>query len=309
MIELKDLKVLYFDELALTEPSFKLYRIDGGDHRYYYRTDGELKFYPSITTVLSATLPKPEHLVRWIAENGYDESAKIRDEKAEYGTKLHGLIAQYLIDGEIDIDMVMSVHEDTNLASDLLSFAQFAKDYNVRPLAVEIGVIDDELGIAGFLDLVCRMDIVTEGYFGEKYKTGKNKGNPKLSKVTTEIVAIVDFKSGRKGFYEAHEIQVNWYLKAWNLSGMGLEATHCFNWSPKDWRDVPTYTLKDQTGAKSYAKLPHLSACFHIDNNRPSAVKSYSGTLNKDTILDCYAVKSIETLIEEKHEKRQNQTG
>ena len=168
----------------------------------------------------------------------------------------------------------------------MLAFAQFVKDYNVKPLAIEIGLVHPDYHFAGCVDLPC---IMTDP------KTGK------------QFAAIVDFKSGRKGFYEEHELQLHLYKEMWNVNFPDVPVERVFNFSPKDWRTKPTYNLKDQTDAPSQEKLPHLLALAAIaDASRDNDMTIIRGILDLDNgkIMDNVLTLSLAKLIKSKAETK-----
>jgi hypothetical protein len=167
------------------------------------------------------------------------------------------------------------------LKKDVLAFAQFMIDCNVKPLAIEICLWHPKDGYAGAIDLVCEMDLVEKGFFGEVYASGTQKGQPKESKQMKRIRAIIDLKSGRKGFYESHEIQLHAYLDMWNIHFPDTKIDKVFNWSPKEWRTTPSYNLKDQTDSRNAKKLPYLVELARIeDEKRDNKVTVISGQIN-----------------------------
>jgi len=95
------------------------------------------------------------------------------------------------------------------------------------------------------------------------------------------INAIIDLKSGRKGFYESSEIQLQAYKEMFNIHFPEVTIDKTFNWSPKNFLGVtPTYNLKDQTEAKSMAKLPYLVALAKIEEDRrEKSIMIISGTV------------------------------
>lgn len=276
----------YFDSGALLIQPEPIYRLNGyqGD-RYYYTFDqaGEVVFYTSVTTLIKQTMPTPYSLIKWIADKGLQESEAFRDERADYGTFMHIEISFLLINRKLDLDSMKErlkdfvetnnlpkglIYQVDELKKDLLAFAQFVLDHNVKPLAIEIVLADPDNGYAGAIDLVCEMDIEEKGYFGDVYASGANKGAPKETKRWSRIKAIIDFKSGRKGFFEAHEIQLEAYRKMWNKRFPAVEITKIFNWSPKDWRTGPSYNLSDQTNSVNIQKLPHLVEIAKIERRK-----------------------------------------
>lgn len=298
---LEEMTALYFDKDALIEQPQRIHRLQQSGKRIYYTYDekDELDFYVSVTTMIKAVTPTNEYLIKWIADMGYEQSKAYAQERADYGTFMHAEIANFLIDRQIDLDTMderlLQYIEANRLPStfinyldelkkDVLAFAQFAHEYKVKPLAIEVVLAHPE-GYAGAVDLVCKMTVEKKGYWGETYKSGANKGKPKESKQEVEIVAIVDFKSGRKGFYEDNEIQLECYRRMWNYHyGKTLPVDNIFNWSPKAWTGAtPTYNLKNQTGMKSaqkldfYIQLAQLE--FNLDDTQFSVV---SGVVSMD---------------------------
>lgn len=272
----EEMSAVYFDANALKEAPYKLYQLNGEGHRYYYRFEGnEPVFYPSVTTLLRQTMPTSPFLIQWIAQNGDNADFK-RDLAASYGTLMHREIERLLIARAYDLDAVTDIVrewlERENIADkylsewsgklrkDILAFAQFVKDWKVRPLAVEVSLCSS-LGYAGCIDLPC---VLTD-----------KKGN--------EFRAIVDFKSGRKGFWEEHELQLELYRLMWNETYEDLQIDRIFNWSPKDWRTSPTYNFKEQTDSKNIAKVPALLELARIeDDKRENNVTFCEGVIDLD---------------------------
>lgn len=299
----EEIKAVYFNADALREPPYRVYQLNSDGYRYYYRfDDGEPVFFPSVTTLLKQVLPTPPALLEWMIANGKEGATEKRDLAAAYGTFMHIQFESLIINRTYDFDAVPAVlaayMERENLPErvfsewiikirkDVLAFAQFVKDYNVKPLAIEIGLVHPDYHFAGCIDLPC---IMTDP------KTGK------------QFAAIVDFKSGRKGFYEEHELQLHLYKEMWNVNFPDVPVERVFNFSPKDWRTKPTYNLKDQTDAPSQEKLPHLLALAAIaDASRDNDMTIIRGILDLDNgkIMDNVLTLSLAELIKSKAETK-----
>lgn len=296
----EEIRAVYFNADALKEPAYRLFQLNSDGHRYYYRFNdaGEPEFYPSVTTLLKQVMPTAPALLDWMIANGKDGSTEKRDLAAAYGTFMHGEFEKLIINRRYDFDSVpaalLAYMERENLPEkvfaewlpkvrkDVLAFAQFIKDWNVKPLAVEIGLYHPKFHYAGCLDLPC---IMTDP------KTGKS------------FVAIVDFKSGRKGFYEEHELQLHLYREMWNVHYPEMPVARVFNFSPKDWRKAPTYNLKDQTDSVNAKKLPYLLALATIeDEKRDNTLTIVRGVLDLDNgkIADNILTLSLADLIKTK---------
>ena len=290
---------LFFNSDALVEQPERVYRLQSGSDRLYYTYDekGEPDFYISVTSMIQKTTPTSPHLIKWMADMGYEESKEYANERANYGTFMHSEIARLLIDRKLNLDSMQERLKDyidandlpngfvshvDELKKDLLAFAQFVYDHNVKPLAIEI-VLTHKMGYAGAIDLPCTMDIEEKGFFGDKYKSGPNKGKDKETKRIRNVVAIVDFKSGRKGFYEDHEIQLEAYRRMWNAAYPDKPAEKIFNWAPSDWRTSPSYKLKDQSDSKNIEKFDHLVNLAMIEKDkRKKSVMIVSGEIDMD---------------------------
>lgn len=279
----EEMTAMFFDG-ALIEPPYKVWQLNSKGHRYYYKFDdnGNPEFYPSVTTILSQTMPKSEFLIKWIAEKGIDEAERYKAERAAYGTFMHAQFEELIINRFYDLDGLKAKLKDyidnnklpadfiyyaDDFKKDILAFAQFVLDYDVKPLAVEIALVHPVHNYAGMIDLPCTM----------------------LSKPGSKeyINAIVDFKSGRKGFYEEAEIQLHLYAMMWNENFPDIPIDRVFNFSPKDWRKKPTYNLKDQTESPNAKKIPYLLELAAIeDEKRDNTFTAVSGEISLDNEPD-----------------------
>ena len=296
----EEIRAVYFNADALKEPAYRVFQLNSDGHRYYYRFNeaGEPEFFPSVTTLLKQVMPTPPALLDWMIANGKDGATEKRDLAAAYGTFMHIQFETLVINRRYDFDNVPAVllgyMERENLPEkvfaewlpkirkDVLAFAQFVRDYNVKPLAIEIGLVHPKYNYAGCIDLPCLMT------------------DPKSGK---QFPAIVDFKSGRKGFYEEHELQLHLYKDAWNCWYESMPITRVFNFSPKDWRKAPTYNLKDQTDSVNAKKLPYLLALATIeDEKRDNTLTIVRGVLDLDNgkIADNILTLSLADLIKTK---------
>ena len=261
----EEMTAMFFDEKTLIEPPYKVWQLNSKGHRYYYRYDdaGNPEFFPSVTTILSQTLPKAPHLINWIANKGIEEAERYKGERAAYGTFMHAAFEELLINRAYDLDGLKGklkeyievyrlpddfIHYADDLKKDVLAFAQFVLDYDVRPLAVEIALVHPYYKYAGMIDCPCTM-------------LAKIGGDERIN-------AIVDFKSGRKGFYEESEIQLGMYRDMWNVNFEQFPVTRIFNFSPKDWRKRPSYNLKEQTESPNIRKIPYLLEIAAIEDEK-----------------------------------------
>lgn len=279
----EEMTAMFFDG-ALIEPPYKVWQLNSKGHRYYYKFDdnGTPKFYPSVTTILSQTMPQSPFLIKWIADKGIDEAERYKAERAAYGTFMHAQFEELIINRVYDLDGLKAklkeyidnnklpadfIYYADDLKKDVLAFAQFVLDYDVKPLAVEIALVNPVYNYAGMIDLPCRM----------------------LTKPGSEdyINAIVDFKSGRKGFHEEAEIQLHLYKMMWNENFPDVPIERVFNFSPKDWRKKPTYNLKDQTDSPNAKKIPYLLELAAIeDEKRDNTFTVVTGEIRLDSETD-----------------------
>ena len=227
-------------------------------------------------------MPQSPFLIKWIADKGIDEAERYKAERAAYGTFMHAQFEELIINRFYDLDGLKAKLKDyidnnklpadfiyyaDDFKKDILAFAQFVLDYDVKPLAVEIALVHPVHNYAGMIDLPCTM----------LTKPGSKE----------YINAIVGFKSGRKGFYEEAEIQLHLYAMMWNENFPDIPIDRVFNFSPKDWRKKPTYNLKDQTDSPNAKKIPYLLELAAIeDEKRDNTFTAVSGEISLDNEPD-----------------------
>ena len=295
----EEVTALFFDDKALKLAPEPLYRLDRNGHRYYYRFDetGQPDFFPSITTLISQTLPTSQFLIKWIADIGFDRAEEYKNERAKYGTFMHGEYAEMLITRQYNLDSLktrlLSYMENNflpfdfvdyadDLRKNMLSLAQFILDYDVEPVAIEMPLLHPYMRYGATLDLVCWLTL---------------DGQRQL--------VIVDFKSG-KGFYESNEVQLHAQKEAWNFHFEPLPIKRVFNWRPKDWRNKPTYHFCEQTQSPNAEKLQYIVAIAQVEDKKlDNMLTICDGVIDLDKgIADNYKVYTLADLVKRKKEEK-----
>lgn len=133
----------------------KLKIIDYMDERFY-TLDG-IKFYPSSTTILSV-YPKGYGFNEYLKKLGYSADEELR-KAGEQGTKIHKAIQNYL-NGEqvtwVDPENREKYGSDFTINEWIMisRFVEFHTKYKPEALAVELSLLDEELGFGCTIDYV-----------------------------------------------------------------------------------------------------------------------------------------------------------
>lgn len=259
----------WFDENALRLPDYKVGRVNFGKGRSYIRINegGELetplRLYTSLTTAINSCAPMEQPLLEWHCKHGIQESARLTKLAQMYGTLMHLEIGKFLIDKVYDFDTTDAVVEEytssenfwepeckewaVKLKYDMAAFIQFFIDYEVIPLGIEFVLLSNK-GFGTLIDLVCKITVDELGDWGEKYKTGERKGEVKLTKARVQKTAIINFKSGRKGFFRSNGIQIECERQLWEENFPDIAIDMAMNWAPNEWTANPGYHVKDWKG-------------------------------------------------------------
>lgn len=324
-IEIEELVELYRRQSLKAPNPRTMYRLNvAGDRLYYYINEaGEPVFKESVSSVIRKNTPTSPGLLKWYGNMGTEAAEEYVEERAGFGTFMHKEIESFILNGFYDLDNLeeslrayLEIERlDPNfekkwayeMKRNLLSFAAWYRDFKVEPLAVEISLASDLYNVAGMMDLPCELTITETGYWGEVYKTGEKKGQPKETKKETRIRAIVDFKSG-KNFYDDHALQLELYRLIWNENYPDLPIQRIFNWAPTEWISAPTYKFKDQTDHPQLPKIPMILAMNELDQRKRSRqAKIFSGTIEKDgDPASCVKFIEYSELIKSKHNEKQN---
>lgn len=304
----EQMKAMYFNATQLKEVNYRLYQLNSRGERYYYTfsEDGEPIFFPSVTTILHKVAPENKILTEWKLSLGKEQSEAYTAERAAYGTFLHGQLEKLIIARAIDLDTIKDElvlyaesHKLTEsfaeshieeAKADIVAFAKWIKDYDVRPYAVEIALYSPSLGCAGMIDLVANLreySLDDEQKAVEKAGADAEKVAKAHEKYGARIDAIVDFKSGKKGFYESYEIQLEIYRRMWNEQFPDTPIERIFNIAPKNWlgtvKKVPSYSFEEQTDKPSALKIEPILNLYALEEERERKIVSISGMLSLDS--------------------------
>lgn len=297
-IEVEDverIKADFIDGDFIVEPTYIMSRVDVHGCRHYIKEeDGVIIQAPAYSTIYQQVAKESYFLTQWKIEKGKEKAAWLLENSANYGTFFHVLCGMYLMKQSIPMSKGMLMlhmqqffennnfnfsecvkwmqEEKRDLRKDIYGFATFCKEYDVIPLAIEYPMMyveDHNALYACTADIICKM---------------LYKGN--------SIVALIDIKSGQKGFYESHEIQLEAQRRCWDIQHPELKIDKMFNYGchnfmlPLSSRVTP-YKFKDQTDSINlykwdlYLKLWHgnpkkqviepvtdfnVDSMIHIDN-------------------------------------------
>jgi hypothetical protein len=249
----------FFDADALKTPTKITYRIDNQGERLYARKtdDNELKVVPSVSTILR-NLPTSPHLLKWYGNEfpDYEAAQEYVMQRAEYGTFMHMMFKEILLGnvlmfnaamlGESFAEYLKSIGKKSDafnlievgqdLKQDLWAFVQFCNTYKVKPLAIEYIVFGDKYG--GAIDLICKMTITKTRKVDNLQSERMFAFLPEAGEVVEEreVVAQVDFKSGRKEFYESNQLQLHAYRELWNQEWPQHQIEIIANYGCKNYR-------------------------------------------------------------------------
>lgn len=259
----------WFDEDALRLPDYKVGRVNFGKGRSYIRIDeggvleSPLRLYTSLTTAINSCAPMEQPLLEWHCKHGLQESERLTKLAQMYGTLMHLEIGKFLKEKVYDFDTTSAIVEDYTSANsfwepeckdwamklkyDMAAFIQFFIDYEVVPLGIEYVLLSDK-GFGTLIDLVCKITVDEKGYWGEVYKTGDRKGQPKETSERVTKTAVINFKSGRKGFYRSNGIQIECERQLWEENFPDMPIDVAMNWAPNEWTANPGYHVKDWKG-------------------------------------------------------------
>ncbi len=274
----------YAAEWVKEYPTPILYRMTVSGKRVYFEMgeDGRPILYDGVTNnIANGYCDSSGALEKWKNDmrlKGKDPDA-YASLRADFGTVMHYMFGLYLTGVEMeqrpswyrkrikDSDLRISRYNKEIIMSDMieelmedvLSFAIFCKERNVKPVLIEKMLRSRRLKIASSVDAVVEMDSDPETYeveigTGEFYKTGEKKGQEKMRKEKLRRVrrmfAVLDFKSNRKGnFYDEYAFQLEFYKRVIRENyGKVLDIEKVYNFAPGDpTAKTSKYKLKDQT--------------------------------------------------------------
>lgn len=322
----------YAAEWVRNLPTPLIYRMTVNGKRVYFEMgpDGEPIIYDGATNLIAnGYCDQSGALEKWKAKmrlEGKDPDA-YASYRADFGTIMHYLFGLYLTGARMRLipsfvrDLVMKsdlrvsrrrmeeiCSSDMNeLLDDLLSFAIFCKERNVRPVLIEKMLRLPRLKVASSVDAVVEMDSEPEVYevemeAGEMYKTGPNKGKPKMVRKkirqVRRIFAILDFKSG-KNFYDEYAFQLELYRRMIRENyGKELEISEMYNFAPGDPSSKTVkYRLKRQTDNP----ILDMATVVYLQGKKKFEKTNYTVTtritdISLDGELDIEAVTRTESL-------------
>jgi hypothetical protein len=237
-----------FSKDAILPQSESIFRLDiGMGERAYFKAkeDGSITCSDSVTTIIKRYHAPEIGITMWNRKMG-DKAESFLFEAAEYGRFMHivfntlirgksisfsndGLflfIKDYIDSQNISIWQIDVPTWIRKIRQDIIGFLTWYRDYKVKPIALEYVFVNEDF--SGAIDFVCSIEDVSGRYD-----------------------AIVDFKSGRKGFYSEYAVQLSGYKDGWNLE-QKRKIGRIFNYGAKDYRlpvgkGVTPYNFTEQT--------------------------------------------------------------
>jgi hypothetical protein len=276
-------------------------------------------------------MPENRMLTEWKLSKGKEAAEEYTLERANYGSFIHGQLATLLTYRTYNLDGVrdalseyvtrnnlpygfIDAHEDEAKA-DIIAFSRWMWEYDVRPYAIEVSLFSEN-GYAGMIDLVCNLRVISrsdEAAARAKYGADEKKLAAIEAKAAERIDAIVDFKSGKKGFYDEYAIQLELYRRMWNENEPAKPIEHIFNIAPKDWtktvKKVPSFTFEEQTNNPVLRQVDIYLDLFKLLDDDDKTVVLMGGTIDLDTPKENVKLYKLPELVKEWAEKRADNEG
>ena len=192
---------------------------DDGSNKIFYDDDGLktvadfLGTFPSSTTIL-VSYPQSPYLTRWIAEQGWSESQRIKSEAGEAGTRIHEAI-QKLLEGQELMRTLFTLEEWWKINT----FVAWYRECNPEVIALEVPIFSEKSGYAGRADLVAmvagQLGVIDYKSSGSIYKhfplqfASYAKSIEEMTGLVIEFTAALQMGAKNKNGYR-YEIYPEW---------------------------------------------------------------------------------------------------
>jgi hypothetical protein len=231
--------------------------------------------------------------------NFCEEEAKRGLRDSDFGTNEHELTGTLLgvaSEAAIYYHNILKFMKENNrdFYKDVISFIMFVQQYKVQFIAIEYPFVLPDY--SGTIDFIVKMSYPVKGFYGEAYKTGSKKGQPKETIQEVDIIAAVDVKSGQSGFFPTHEMQLEAYKDAWERIYPKIKIDRTFNFAPANFRlpvsdNTTFFKLKDQTDSVNGKKYKHYLAGHNMNNPQKSSIHYFDH--NFDFHIETNPIESI----------------
>lgn len=322
-IEAEKVEGLFVSDTLIRAP-YELYRLNTVKGRIYFRELGGGTFaYYGGTGNLTSEIPKDDSLMEWYANKGITAAKRYYYQRMLLGSFEHTLLAELGIIGEVDLDdlgarlrgyfFTQSFYcTEKELADmtveaqkDVIGMNQWIIDHKAKLVFVELPVYSDNEGLATQIDLGAF--ITLEVGSGKNYKT-------------EDCFALINFKSGKSGFYKEHRFQMEverrvfldcfpdfekYNVRIFNLSGT--------NWRTTEWnRKVRPYKFSEQTDKASSDRYLHYLELGKItrDERLNKPLNLIQGKVSiGNSPASCVVAKTLKEVVEQGYWQRFIKTG
>ena len=170
-------------------------------HKRYKNKEG--KIIPGVTTITGQLGWNKQQLIKWSNNLGLQgiDSTKYTDDKAEIGTLAHAICIHDLGGDKPDYDNY-SKEQIKQAENCVLSFFEWKKSVNIKPLFCEQPLVSEILQVGGTPDIYA---VIDDNY-----------------------VECIDLKTG-KGIYEEHMVQVAGYAICLEENGFKVDKIRILN--------------------------------------------------------------------------------
>lgn len=177
------------------------------------------------------------------------------------------------------------------LSRGLMAWLQFMRDYDVKPIAVELSLWHPD-GFANTIDLIC-----------SRYKNKYTDKTPQKNR--KRINTVLDWKTG--GIYSGHEVQLAFNRRSLRFHYPSLKVDKVENWTYRENSRTTPYYCKNQTDRCTEEQLDAMLQIWRQKgNDKPKDVEQLSGSISSENVsMDNYQSINIEEFIKQKHEQKE----